>query len=166
MGDDPRLHIPVRELQRRKHVLHARPLLRLEAMAEASQNISENISLINDWINAVNEKNIEKVVRLSSEDSEIVGPRGSARGRDVLSDWIARAGIRLQTLRRFANSKHVAIEQQAAWESPQTEGRQSTALVSTHFTIAGVVISRIARFDSLQPALEDASLSEQDEIAQ
>lgn len=142
------------------------PVLILEAMAEAYQNIAENISLITDWLNAVNEKDIEKVMRLSSDEIEIVGPRGSARGRDVLSDWIDRAGIRLQTLRHFASSKHVVMEQQAAWESPQTKGRQATAFVSTHFTIADGVISRIARFDSLPQALEEASLSEQDEIAQ
>ena len=119
-----------------------------------------------EWVDAANERRIEDVVRLSSRDVEVVGPRGSARGADILRDWVARAGVTLQTLRRFAKNEHVVLEQQGTWQSSENGGAPSTALKATHFTVNDGRVSRIARFDSLSAALDDASLSSEHEIIQ
>jgi hypothetical protein len=133
-------------------------------VAEVHRDSATSLAIAEEWVDAANDRRIEDVVRLSSRDIEIVGPKGSARGADVLRDWIARAGLTLQTLRSFANNKHVVLEQQGTWQLSENSGAPSTALISTHFTIADGRVSRIARFDSLSAALADASLSSEDEI--
>jgi hypothetical protein len=125
-----------------------------------------SLAIVVEWVDAANQRRIDDVVRLSSRDVEVVGPRGSARGADVLRDWIARAGVTLQTLRRFTKNEHVVLEQQGMWQSSETGGIPSTALIATHFTVVDGSVSRIARFDSLSAALADASLSSDDEIIQ
>ena len=125
---------------------------------------TDQISVIKQWVQAVNGQDIGEAEHLCAEDIEIVGPKGSAKGRHVLREWIARAGIRLETQRWFGSGRDIVVTQHATWGDPEPSDSQSTVLVSTHFTINSGTVCRVARFDSLQAALEDAGLSEQDEV--
>jgi hypothetical protein len=46
------------------------------------------------WHEALNAGDAERVASLSHPEVEIGGPRGSARGRQVLKDWVGRANVR------------------------------------------------------------------------
>lgn len=111
-------------------------------------NSTENLALVLDWVDAVNERDLEKVLRLAAEDVEVIGPRGAARGHAILRAWIGRSGIRLRTLREIADGDTIVLEQEAEWP-----GDTEKAIVATRFTVTGGLIVRIARFDSLDAAL-------------
>jgi hypothetical protein len=40
------------------------------------------------WLSAVNHQDTARIIELSAQDIEIIGPRGSARGRPVLAGWL------------------------------------------------------------------------------
>ena len=46
------------------------------------------------WQQAANASDIDRLLALSGPEIEIVGPRGSGRGHQLLRDWLARAGQR------------------------------------------------------------------------
>lgn len=123
-----------------------------------------NLSVVQMWVSAVNQKDIDHAERLSSADIEIVGPRSSAKGHDVLRDWIARAGITLITRRSFARSADIVLEQEATWNSSETGGRPSTSVIVMLFTVQDAMVRRVRRSDSLDAALTESRLTEADEI--
>jgi hypothetical protein len=57
------------------------------------------------WLSAVNDQDTAKIAGLSAADIEIIGPRGSATGRQVLAGWLARAGFAASTLRWFCGAE-------------------------------------------------------------
>ncbi len=123
-----------------------------------------NLEIVRRWISAVNEKKLEDAERHSCADIEIVGPKDSARGCHVLRDWIARAGITLETRRSFARLGAVVLEQKATWNSTDTGGSSSTAILSSSFALQDGRVCRVARFNSLHAAFGDSGLTEADEV--
>jgi hypothetical protein len=93
---------------------------------------------------------------------EIVGPRGSAFGHDVLRQWLERAGLSLSPLRSFQRDQTVIVAQHAEWHSVESEivGQADVASV---FRIGNGKVLFYARFDSLEEALQDGGLTEDDE---
>jgi ketosteroid isomerase-like protein len=114
------------------------------------------------WQEAVNGGDIERLLDLSDESVEIVGPRGVARGHDVLRDWAMRAGAQFHPRRVFARDDAVVVEQRGVWrsESGEVVGEQDVATV---FSVADGRVTRVARLDDLAEALRQAGLSESDE---
>lgn len=52
------------------------------------------------WHEALNAGDAERLVSLSHPEVEVGGPQGSARGRQVLKDWVGRANVRLEPCAR------------------------------------------------------------------
>jgi len=121
--------------------------------------------IVRDWQKAANEKDADKLLELSSPDIEIVGPRGSARGREALRDWLSRAGLTLETRHTFARGNAVVAEQHGIWRSPETDEMLGEADVATSFLVDENEgrITRLSRHDTLDGALADAGLSHEDE---
>jgi hypothetical protein len=63
-----------------------------------------SLGVVEEWLSAVNRGDKQRVQEMSAENVEIVGPRGSARGRQVLAEWLARAGFSAVALRWFCGS--------------------------------------------------------------
>ncbi len=116
------------------------------------------------WHEALNAGDAERVASLAHPEVEIGGPRGSARGRQVLKDWVGRANIRLEPLRSFKRGGTVVVEEAATWRDSQTGETVGEATVATVFTLDGGVVSGIFRHDGLEEALGDAGLDGSDEI--
>ena len=51
------------------------------------------------WQDAANAQDIPRLLELSAPDIEIIGPRGSGFGHQLLKEWLARAGLTLTTQR-------------------------------------------------------------------
>jgi acyl dehydratase len=67
---------------------------------------------------------------------EIVGPRGSIRGRRVLSEWMTRAGYSAVAMRWFCGADgHIVVEQDARWIDPTTSDERGRAVVASRFLI-------------------------------
>jgi len=87
-----------------------------------------------------------------------VGPRGSSFVHQVLRDWLARAGLRLQTLGTFVDGNIVVVEQHGVWRSLETWEVTGEKIVASVFHVDDRHIVRFARYDNLNAALEAAGL--------
>jgi hypothetical protein len=117
------------------------------------------------WLSAVNQQDTAKITDLSAADIEIVGPRGSAHGRAVLTDWLGRAGFTASTLRWFCGADgHVVVEQDARWSDPVTNAERGRARVASRFVIRGETVAAYQRHETLDAALRAAGLTAADEV--
>jgi len=121
-------------------------------------------AIVQAWQDAANSQNIDRLVELSAPDIEVVGPRGSGRGTQLLRDWLGRAGLQLTTLRAFARSNSVVLAQHGVWRSLETGEVTGERDLASHFQVAGHRVAQFARHGSLDVALNEADVSYSDEI--
>jgi hypothetical protein len=121
------------------------------------------VTVAHAWVAAVNAVDADGLAALSAADIEIVGPRGSVRGVDVLREWLLRAGIALETTRTFAGVSDVVLAHRATWQTPGT-ATPSSADVASWFQIQEGRVARYQRFDDLQSAIAASGLEPTDEI--
>ncbi len=133
-------------------------------MTDQAQNQTP-INVVRAWEQAVNELAIDRVLELSHPEIEIVGPRGIARGRDVLKDWLSRAGLTLETRRSFTRDEAVVNDQHGVWRDVESGGVVGEAAVASHYKVENGQVTYVARYEVLDKALGDASLSVEDEVA-
>lgn len=127
----------------------------------------EEVSVVREWQRASNERNIARLLDLSDPDIEIVGPRSSVTGHEVLRDWLSRAGLTLETLRTFSRGDAVIMSQRGVWKSPETGEVIGEADVATLFRVDGGRVTHLARHDgpeALDAALEGSGLDYEDEV--
>jgi hypothetical protein len=117
------------------------------------------IEVVQQWQDAANQQNVPILLELSDRAIELVGPRGVAQGHQVLADWVQRAGAQFTTLRVFAHAERVVVVQHGEWHSPETREVIGQAEVATSFYLDQHRVKRVARFDSLEQALQDAQLT-------
>ena len=117
------------------------------------------------WQQAANQQDSERLVALSDPNIEVVGPRGSGFGHQLLRDWLGRAGLTLTTQRAFGRGSTLVLAQHAIWHSSEGADTTSERDVASRFDVEGGRVVRFARYDSLAEALAAAGLSEADAIA-
>ncbi|SNT00566.1 protein of unknown function [Geodermatophilus saharensis] len=124
------------------------------------------LAVVEAWLAAVDRADAAAATALSAPDLEVVGPRGTVRGREVLGPWMARAGFSGTPLRWFCGADGaVVVEQDAVWADPTTGAQRGRAVVASQFTVAGGVVTRYQRHDDgLLPALAAAGLGAADEV--
>ncbi len=124
-----------------------------------------SLAVVGDWLDAVHCGDGERVGRLSADDIEIVGPRGSAHGRAVLAAWLGRAGFSADARRWFCGADGtVVVEQEARRVDPATGSEQGRAVVASQFLVRHGVVVRYARHDELPTVLVAAGLDQADEV--
>lgn len=116
------------------------------------------------WQQAANQQNSERLLALSDPNIEVVGPRGSGFGHQLLRDWLARAGLTLTTLRAFGRGNTVVLAQHAGWRSVETGDAAGERDLASRFDVEGGRVVRFARYDSLDAALAAAGLSDADAV--
>jgi hypothetical protein len=116
------------------------------------------------WHEALNAGDAQRLAALSHPEVEVGGPRGSARGRRVLGDWVARANVRLEPLRSFHSGRTVVVEEAATWRDARTGETTGEATVATVFGLDGGLVSKILRHDRLEDALRSVGLDRYDEV--
>src|SRR5689334_18680914 len=122
------------------------------------------VGIVQAWQDAVNRQDRDRLAELSDQNIEIIGPRGSAYGHQVLRDWLQRAGLTLETQRIFARDGVVVVAQHGVWQSVATGGVPSDTEVASIFRVNGGRVVQYARFDTVHEALTKAGLTEADEI--
>jgi len=118
------------------------------------------LTIVQAWQEAANAQNVERLLELSDPNIEVVGPRGSGFGHQLLQDWIARAGLSLKTLRAFVHEDTVVVEQHGVWHSLDTGEVTSEKTLASVFRVDDQHVMRFARYDSLNAALEAAGLDQ------
>lgn len=116
------------------------------------------------WHEALNAGDAERLAALSHPEVEVGGPRGPARGRQILKDWVGRTNVRLEPLRLFGRGPTVVVEEAASWRDAQTGETTGEATVATVFVLDGGLVARIFRHDGLEGALRSAGLDGSDGV--
>lgn len=124
---------------------------------------SDTIAIVMKWLAAANAQDAEQLAALSDVSIEIVGPRGSGHGHALLREWLARAGLTLETHRMFTRGDEVVVEQRGVWRSAETGAITGDRLVASYFRVHDQAITRFERFDALEDALAAAHLTVADE---
>jgi hypothetical protein len=122
------------------------------------------LAIVIAWHTALNTSEVDRLVALVTPDVEIGGPRGSARGAQIVREWFGRANVQLHPLRAFQRDDQVVIEERGEWHAPTGE-ITGTQTVATHFVLSDNLISLIMRYDDLATALNAAGLSDVDEVS-
>jgi hypothetical protein len=117
------------------------------------------LDVVTAWLEASNAAQVERVLELSAPDVELVGPRGSQRGREVLRGWIARAGVRLETRRVVCDGEQVIVQQHGVWHGPDGSV-QGEADVASRFVVRHGWVQLIERHDTFAAALAAAGLAQ------
>lgn len=123
------------------------------------------IDIVLAWHDAVNHGDTGRLADLLSDDVEIGGPRGSARGCDAFIDWVERTGIRMEPNGWYQRRGTVIVSQQAQW--PDDSGALGDPIaVATAFTIQDDRIRFVARYADLAEAFAATGLSERDSVSE
>jgi SnoaL-like protein len=117
------------------------------------------VALVQAWQEAANGQDVDRLFELSDPNIEMVGPHGSSFGHQVLRDWLARAGLSLQTLGTLVDGNTVVVEQRGVWRSLETGEVTGEKIVASVFHVDDRHVVRFARYDNLDAALEAAGLS-------
>lgn len=128
--------------------------------------LPDAVTLVQAWLNAVNQQAGDQLVALSDANIEIIGPRGSAYGQAILRDWLGRAGLVLETQRLFTRHDVVVVAQHGVWRSVETGDVIGEADVASVFRVKDGHVMQYARYDTLQEAFAKSGLTEADEVKQ
>ncbi len=123
------------------------------------------LAIVQAWQDAANARDVARLLELSDPDIEVVGPRGSGRGHQLLRDWLGRAGLSLETRRVFVRGDAVVLAQHGVWRSVETGEVTGEAEIASRFRVAGRRVVQFARHDSLDAALAEAGLDDSDETS-
>lgn len=104
------------------------------------------------WHAALNAGDIERLVALSTEDVEVGGPRGSGHGAQLLREWFARAGVRIEPLQIAAHANLVIVEQEATWPSAEP------TRVASVFHVRDGKVASVVRYADVTEAKAAAGL--------
>ncbi len=121
------------------------------------------LAIVQAWQDAANAQDVDRLLALSDPAIEVIGPRGSGRGHQLLRDWLGCAGLRLATRRVFARGDAVVLAQHGVWRSVETGEVTGEADLASRFRVAGRRVVQFARHDSLDAALAEAGLDHSDE---
>lgn len=123
------------------------------------------LAIVQAWQDAANTQDTARMQALSAPDIEVVGPRGSGFGRQLLAEWLGRAGLTLTPLRAFLRDNVVVVEQRGVWRDIDRGRVTGDKVLASAFQVDDQgQVSRFARFDTLREALDAAGLTERDEV--
>lgn len=123
------------------------------------------LSIIQQWHAALNAAEPDQLVTLLHPEVEIGGPRGVTRGAEVVREWFDRANVRMLPQRWFARANRVVVEQMGEWLSEDRSEVVGSQMVASAFSLNDRgQITRIVRHDTLEAALKDVALSQEDQI--
>jgi mannose-6-phosphate isomerase-like protein (cupin superfamily) len=121
-------------------------------------------AVVQDWHDAVNAGDLDRVRKLVHDDVEIGGPRGAACGADRVRDWVTRTQIRIEPERWFQQGQDVVVAQRARWRAPESGELGAPHDIACAFRVRDGRVQRVVRYDSLPDALSATGLPETAEV--
>lgn len=117
------------------------------------------IEIVERWQDAVNRQDLAELLIWSDPMIEMIGPRSITHGHEILGEWLQRAKVRFTTQAIYAQGNRVVVAQQAQWNAEQTSTIIAPVELASSFQVQTQRVTRVARFDSLEEALQDAQLT-------
>lgn len=122
------------------------------------------IAIVEGWQDAANRQDLDALLALSDPQIELVGPRGSGYGHQLLRDWLDRAGASFETQRVFARDTTVVVAQHGVWRSAETGAVIGEQALASRFRVENERVTQFQRYDNLDAALADAGLTADDAV--
>jgi ketosteroid isomerase-like protein len=117
------------------------------------------VAIVQAWHQALNDGDVDRLVALSSANVEVGGPRGSARGAQVLREWFGRAGIQLEPRQVFRHGRTVVVEEEAEWRAPGSEAVTGRQMPASVFLVEDGLVTSVIRYADLASALAATGLA-------
>ncbi|WP_424806724.1 nuclear transport factor 2 family protein [Rhodococcus sp. 27YEA15] len=119
---------------------------------------TSEIATVLAWHDALNNRDTDTLLKLSSDDIEVAGPKGAGQGLAALREWAETADVTLIPGALYVHHGVVVAEQTETWaaepDKPQT--------VASAFRVVRDQVTSTFRHDSLAAALAATDLSEND----
>lgn len=117
---------------------------------------TSEIATVLAWHDALNEKDFDTLVSLSSDDIEVGDDAAAAQGHAALRDWAESVGASAVPGRMYVHDGVVVVEQTITTADGETiTGASAFRVVHDHVT-------SVFRHDTLAAALAATDLTEQD----
>jgi hypothetical protein len=110
---------------------------------------------VREWHRAVNAKDMTGARDIVTDDIEMGGPKGSARGAEAFLAWAASANINLFPVAWHpVSDERVIVEQMASWAGDPNAVAVPPVRVATVFRLRGERVESAMRFDTLRDAMD------------
>jgi len=116
---------------------------------------TSEIATVLAWHDALNDRDFDTLLSLSSDDIEVGDAKGAAQGHAALLDWAQSADVRAEPGRMYVHDGVVVVEQQVT----STEGATTAAAA---FRVVHDRITSVFRHPDLATALAATDLTEKD----
>lgn len=118
------------------------------------------LRVVGEWHEALNAGDADRLVALPHPGVEVGGPRGTGQGAELLREWVARAGIRIEPRRAFHRTETVVVEGEARWRDGETGRMGEGQRLDSMFVFWDGLVSRVVRHPDLASALLAAGVDE------
>jgi ketosteroid isomerase-like protein len=126
------------------------------------------LAVVRSWHEAMNARDVERLVSLAHDDVEVAGPRGVGRGTELLRAWMDRqageVGLHLEARRFFVRDDTVVVDQLAEWRTAATGEVVEGQEVGSVLVVRDGRVAAFARHPDLGAALHAAGLDPADEV--
>lgn len=117
--------------------------------------------LLQAWHDAVNAKDVDRVLALCASDVSVGGPRGTGQGHDVMRAWLQRSGIELRPQHDIVVTRGRAlVHEKACWRTTDDApvqlrdgGEHDTWVV---FDVRDDLVTAVRRYETEDDALREA----------
>ncbi|MCK0175507.1 MULTISPECIES: nuclear transport factor 2 family protein [Mycobacteriaceae] len=108
------------------------------------------------WHDALNARDIDTLIELSSDDIEIGDAAGAAQGHAALREWAQALDVTAEPGRLYINGGTVVVEEQI------TTVTGETGVAASAFRVVHDKVTSVFRHDDLASALAATELTEDD----
>jgi ketosteroid isomerase-like protein len=117
---------------------------------------TSEIATVLAWHDALNERDFDTLVALSSDDIDIGDANGAAQGLEALLEWAGGLDVTVTPGRMYVHDGVVVVEQQLSPSAGHTTGAASA------FRVVHDHITSVFRHNDLASALAATDLTEKD----
>ncbi|MFU1768824.1 helix-turn-helix domain-containing protein [Mammaliicoccus sciuri] len=122
------------------------------------------VEIAEQWVQFSNDKNIEALKKVTSEELKVQGPKGeNILKLDDIKNWLERANLQLATFERYLKDDKIVMGQHGTWMNPDNtiKGQQN---VYTLLIVENKKVKELARFNTKEEAFSASNINESDKI--
>lgn len=122
------------------------------------------VEIAEQWVQFSNDKNIEALKNVTSEELKVQGPKGeNILKLDDIKNWLERANLQLTTFERYLKDDKIVMGQHGTWMNPDNtiKGQQN---VYTLLIVENKKVKELARFNTKEEAFGVSKINESDKI--
>lgn len=122
------------------------------------------VEIAEQWVQFSNDKNIEALKNVTSEELKVQGPKGeNILKLDDIKNWLERANLQLATFERYLKDDKIVMGQHGTWMNSDNtiKGQQN---VYTLLIVENKKVKELARFNTKEEAFSASNINESDKI--